>query len=53
MYRCVVCGYCYLIENGDPTQEIAPGTEFDDLPETWQCPVCHVGKEYFVGVDNE
>ncbi|BDX36667.1 rubredoxin [Tenuifilaceae bacterium CYCD] len=51
MYKCVVCGYCYFDENGDPTQEISPGTSFEDLPETWHCPVCNVTKEYFVEVE--
>ena len=39
-YTCLVCGYVYDPEHGDPDQGIAPGTSFDDLPEDWECPVC-------------
>ena len=39
-YTCLVCGYVYDPEHGDPSQGIAPGTPFDDLPEDWTCPTC-------------
>ena len=39
-YTCIVCGYVYDPEHGDPDQGIAPGTSFDDLPEDCECPVC-------------
>ena len=39
-YTCLVCGYVYDPEHGDPDQGIAPGTQFDDLPEDWSCPTC-------------
>ena len=39
-YTCIVCGYVYDPEHGDPDRGIAPGTSFDDLPEDWECPVC-------------
>ena len=26
---------------------IKPGTEFDDLPDEWVCPVCGEGKDMF------
>jgi rubredoxin len=44
---CVVCDYIYDPEVGDPTQDIPPGTPFEDLPDDWQCPDCGVGKEDF------
>ncbi len=47
-YRCEVCGYIYDPEKGDPTQNIPPGTKFVDLPDTWVCPECGVGKDMFV-----
>jgi rubredoxin len=47
-YRCVVCGYVYDPEIGDPAGGVAPGTSFDDLPEGWLCPVCGWGKTKFV-----
>lgn len=46
-YRCTVCGYIYDPELGDSTQGIKPGTVFSDLPDTWVCPECGVGKDMF------
>jgi len=39
-YFSIVCGYVYDPVAGDPENEIAPGTEFEDLPDDWVCPVC-------------
>lgn len=47
-YRCIPCDYIYDPALGDPDNGIAPGTSFEDLPESWLCPVCFVGKEEFV-----
>lgn len=44
---CVSCGYVYDPVEGDPTQGIAPGTRFEDIPDTWRCPVCYVTKDEF------
>jgi rubredoxin/flavin reductase (DIM6/NTAB) family NADH-FMN oxidoreductase RutF len=46
-YQCKVCGYVYDPAKGDPDSSIAPGTQFEDLPDDWVCPVCGVGKEEF------
>lgn len=46
-YVCSVCGYVYDSEPDDPDHGIAPGTQFEDLPEDWVCPVCGVGKSEF------
>jgi rubredoxin len=46
-YVCVVCGYIYDPQVGDPVGGIAPGTSFEDLPDTWVCPECGVGKDNF------
>ncbi len=46
-YVCEVCGYIYDEEQGDPENGVAPGTEWDDVPEDWLCPLCGVGKEVF------
>ena len=51
MYKCKVCGYIYNQEEGDPARGIPAGTTFEELPETWLCPVCSVTKEYFVEVE--
>ncbi|MFH1072501.1 MAG: rubredoxin [Nanoarchaeota archaeon] len=44
---CTVCGHIYDPAEGDPDTGIPPGTKFDDLPESWQCPVCSSRKELF------
>lgn len=46
-YVCNVCGYVYDEELGDPENNIAPGTKWEDVPEDWVCPLCAVGKEDF------
>lgn len=46
-YVCTICGYVYDPEIGDPDSGIKPGTPFEELPETWVCPVCGAGKDAF------
>ena len=46
-FVCTVCGYVYDPEVGDPENDIAPSTPFEQLPEDWVCPLCGVGKEDF------
>jgi flavin reductase (DIM6/NTAB) family NADH-FMN oxidoreductase RutF/rubredoxin len=46
-YVCSVCGYVYDPVKGDPDNGVAPGTKFEDLPETWTCPVCGADKSKF------
>lgn len=46
-YVCQVCGYVYEEEKGDPDNGVAAGTKWADVPETWVCPVCGVGKDQF------
>ncbi len=50
-YRCSVCGYLYDPENGDASGGVEPGTDFDDLPDNWKCPVCGVDSQQFRPVD--
>ena len=49
-YRCIVCGYIYNPAEGDPDNNIQPGTAFEDLPEDWTCPECGAGKEDFESI---
>jgi rubredoxin len=49
-YVCVICGYTYNPEEGDPSMGIAPGTAFEDLPEDYKCPICNASKDYFKAV---
>lgn len=44
-YECLVCGYIY-----DPADN--DNVSFDELPEDWICPVCAVGKNQFVRVED-
>lgn len=46
-YICNACGYVYDPDVGDPDSNIAPGTAFEDLPDSWVCPQCGVGKDEF------
>ncbi len=39
-YKCRICGYVYSPLRGEPHNGIPPGTPFEDLPETYLCPVC-------------
>lgn len=47
-YRCLVCNYIYDPAIGDPDARIQPGTPFEDLPDSWVCPVCGADKSQFV-----
>ena len=38
-YQCP-CGYIYDPELGDPENGIPAGPAFEDLPDSWVCPVC-------------
>ena len=46
-YVCKVCGYIYDPAVGDPDNGVASGTRFEDIPESWVCPICGVGKDMF------
>lgn len=46
-FMCVVCGYIYDEEEGDPEAGIPPGTLWADIPVTWTCPDCGASKEDF------
>jgi rubredoxin/flavin reductase (DIM6/NTAB) family NADH-FMN oxidoreductase RutF len=47
-YKCTVCGYIYDPAIGDPDGGIKPGTAFEDIPDSWVCPVCGAAKSAFV-----
>ncbi|PIE58254.1 MAG: rubredoxin [Desulfobulbus propionicus] len=46
-YVCLVCGYEYDPEEGDPDNGVAAGTPWEDVPEDWTCPICDAGKDEF------
>lgn len=47
-YKCLVCGYIYDPREGEPSQQVAAGTPFVELPDTWVCPICSAEKEDFI-----
>ena len=48
---CQSCGHVYDPAEGDPDGGIAPGTAFEDIPDTWFCPVCGASKREFIVED--
>ena len=42
-YVCLICGYIY--------DEVVEKLKFDDLPETWTCPLCGAPKNMFKKVE--
>lgn len=46
-WECTVCGYIYDQENGDPDNGVKPGTPFNEIPDSWVCPVCGAPKDAF------
>ena len=50
-YQCIVCGYFYDENLGDPEHGIAAGTRWQDVPGDWSCPDCGVAKSDFEMVE--
>ena len=46
-YKCNICGYIYNPAEGDPDAEIGADTAFEDLPDSWVCPMCGAPKTEF------
>ena len=46
-YICLVCGYVYDEAEGDPDNNIVPGTKWAELPADWVCPECGASKDEF------
>lgn len=45
--ECVICGFRYHGEAGLPEAGIAPGTQWEQVPDAWTCPECGAGKHDF------
>lgn len=43
-WECVICGFIYDEEKGLPSEGLAPGTRWKDVPEDWECPDCGTSK---------
>jgi rubredoxin/signal-transduction protein with cAMP-binding, CBS, and nucleotidyltransferase domain len=50
-WKCTVCDYVYVPEFGDPQAGIAPGTPFEELPDSWTCPDCGKPKSVFQRIE--
>ena len=46
-YECVICGFIYVEAEGLPEDGYPPGTRWEDLPDTWECPDCGISKADF------
>ena len=47
-WQCSTCGEIYDEALGDPSGGIAPGTRFEDIPDSWMCPNCGATKDAYV-----
>lgn len=49
MYQCQTtnCGCIYNPDRGDRKTKVQKGTQFDELPNQWKCPVCGAAKKRF------
>ena len=46
-FQCSICNYIYDPDKGDSDNGIAPGTPFEQLPDSWLCPECGAPKSEF------
>jgi rubredoxin len=47
VWQCALCAFTYDEAKGMPDEGIAPGTRWEDVPETWTCPDCSASKDDF------
>jgi rubredoxin len=51
IWQCNYCSHIYNEALGDPSNGIAPGTRFEDIPDDWLCPDCGATKADYQLVD--
>lgn len=44
-WQCTACGYIYDEHAGDPYGGLPVGTRFAEIPDTWFCPDCGLGRK--------
>lgn len=49
--QCALCAFVYDEEAGMPEEGVAPGTRWEDVPETWSCPDCSATKSEFYMIE--
>lgn len=47
VWQCLLCSFVYDEAKGMPDEGIAPGTRWEDVPDTWMCPDCAASKADF------
>ena len=50
-WMCLGCGFLYDEALGSLEHGLAPGTRWDDVPESWTCPDCGTPKHLFEMVE--
>ena len=50
--ECRICWYLYDPAEGDPDQQVPPGTPFLQLPGHWRCPQCDAEPGSFLPVED-
>ncbi|MNE39205.1 Anaerobic nitric oxide reductase flavorubredoxin [compost metagenome] len=51
--QCSVCLWIYDPALGEPMQDVAPGTCWQEVPDDFLCPECAMGKEVFDPLSSE
>jgi methylamine---glutamate N-methyltransferase subunit C len=52
LYRCNVCNvFEYNPNRGDSVTGINPGTDPEDFPDEWRCPICHSNRTHLKEVE--
>jgi rubredoxin len=49
-WQCMICSWIYDPSIGDPDGGVEPGTPFEQIPDTWVCPVCGATKDSFAKI---
>ena len=47
VWECGLCGFVYDEAKGMPDEGVAPGTRWEDVPDSWSCPDCSATKTDF------
>jgi rubredoxin len=47
VWQCRLCAFVYDEARGMPDEGVAPGTRWEDVPESWSCPDCAAVKSDF------
>jgi rubredoxin len=50
--ECRICWYVYDPAEGDPVEQVLPGTPFAALPAWWRCPQCDAERDKFLPLDD-